>query len=432
MLNNVLNQARSDRQMQHSTRVQPALARLPEIDPAVAALALWCTYRDGDDPTVTEGETIYVGPEFRLLPISEQTGLIAHHVLHVALRHSARRSAARERYGANFRAEQYDLACDALVNEVLLQGGHALPRPAVRAADIVALLPVDRRPDNVLSDWDSNKLYAALPMASAKKGSEKGDSVARYARTQGFKPDLKDRERGKTEADIWAGRIEQAMSAGQRAGTGIGAIMVRFGDLPTALVPWEIRLRRLLSKALAQQPSPNHRRPSRTWLARDALARQTGGGQPIFEPGLAREQRRPRLVIGLDTSSSISRQTLDMFAAEAISMVRRTGAEAYLLGFDTEVHSRSQLLSVDAMGALAMRSRGGTDFKAVLAEAQALDPSMTVVLTDLDAPVECLVSTPVMWAVPYKPSTTPGFGDVFVMDDLPQSVERTTQKDCIP
>ncbi|MEM8537520.1 MAG: hypothetical protein AAGF56_06630, partial [Pseudomonadota bacterium] len=122
--------------MKHSTRAQPALARLPEVDPAIAALALWCTYRDSDAPTATQGETILVGPEFPLLPISEQVGVIAHHVLHVALRHSARRSAAAERHTGRFLDKQYDLACDALVNEALLQGGHALPRPAVRAADI--------------------------------------------------------------------------------------------------------------------------------------------------------------------------------------------------------------------------------------------------------------------------------------------------------
>ena len=73
--------------MQHSTRVAHALARLPEVDPAIAALALWCTYRDSVEPTATQGDTILVGPEFPLLAISEQTGLIAHHVLHVALRH---------------------------------------------------------------------------------------------------------------------------------------------------------------------------------------------------------------------------------------------------------------------------------------------------------------------------------------------------------
>jgi predicted metal-dependent peptidase len=405
--------------MKHSFRVRSALARLPEVDPAIAALALWCAYRDSTGPTKTEGETIHVGPEFPFLPISEQTGLISHHVLHVALRHSARRSAARERYGSNFYPELYDLACDALVNEVLLQGGHALPRPAVRAAEIVALLPVDQRPDDVLSDWDAQKLYAAMAGHFAGGGSGEEGAIERYARDRGFRSDLTDGDPDRTEAAIWAGRIEQARSTGRGAGIGVGEILFRFGDLPRSVVPWEIRLRRLLNKALAQQPRQSHRRPTRAWLARDALARQIGGAQPVFEPGLAREERRPRLVIGLDTSSSIPVSVLDMFAAEAVSIVRRTGAEAHLLGFDTEVHSRSRLLGADAIGRLAMRRGGGTDFEAVVAEAEILDPSMIVLLTDLDAPVRFVSSCPILWAVPSQPNSVPGFGDVLVMVDHP-------------
>ncbi len=403
--------------MRHSARVQLALARLPEVDPAIAALSLWCSYRDGTGATATEGETIHVGPEFPLLPISEQTGLIAHHVLHVALRHSARRSAAGERYGTGFQAEQYDLACDALVNEALLQGGHALPRPAVRAAEIVALLPQDQRPDNVLGDWDSDKLYVAMIEHAKGPGDGTDNSIHHYAKTQGFDPDLKDTDPDKTEAAVWAGRIEQAMSAGRSAGSGIGAIMAHFGDLPKSVVPWEIKLRRLLVKALAQHPRPSHRLPARTWLARDTLARQQGGPQPVFEPGIAREGRRPRLVIGLDTSSSVTAGMIDMFAAEALSIIRRSGAEAHLLGFDTDVHSRHRLDHAQTLTSLALRRGGGTDFDPMLTEAQALAPSIIVVLTDLDAPTRSPVAAPVLWAVPTPPSIAPGFGEVLVMED---------------
>ncbi|WP_299970256.1 VWA-like domain-containing protein [uncultured Roseobacter sp.] len=412
--------------MMHSVRASQALARLPEIDPAIAALALWCSYRDSDWPTTTQGETIHLGPEFPLLPVSEQTGLMAHHVLHVALRHSARREAARERYGPHFRAEIYDLACDALVNEALLQGGHALPRPAVRAAEIVALLPADERPDNVLADLDSDKLYAVLAAQTAERAGGDGDPVARYAQTQGFVPDLKGSASDTGEADVWSGRVEQAMQAGRSAGSGIGAALSGFGDLPKAVIPWDIRLRRLLGRALAQHPRLSYRRPARVWLARDALARQTGGVQPAFEPVRTRATPRPRLVIALDTSSSIHSTTLDMFAAEAMSMIRRTGADAHLLGFDSEVHSRHHLRSADALSALKMRQGGGTDFAAVLDEAGALDPSMIVVLTDLDAPTGRACAASVLWAVPVRPITPPSFGEVLIMNDLDQLSPRTS------
>ena len=204
--------------MRHSSRAGAALARLPEVDPAIAALSLWCIYRDTSEAPHSAGDTIYFGPEFPGLPLSEQTGGLAQHVLHVALRHSGRRAAARQRYGARFRGRLYDLACDALVNEARLQGKHALPRPAVRAAELVERLPGQERFDNVLAEWDSDRLYAALAEASGT-GDDEG-AVERYAAAQGFEPDLKDSDPENTEPEEWTGRDEEPMRAGQKAGSG--------------------------------------------------------------------------------------------------------------------------------------------------------------------------------------------------------------------
>lgn len=401
----------------HSRRAATALARLPEVDPAIAALSLWCQYRDSEGPTMTEGEIILVGPEFPLLPISEQTGLIAHHILHVALRHSARRTAAAERYGPRFQVRHYDLACDALVNEALLQAQHALPRPAVRASEIIAKLPPADQPQNVLAEWDCDQLYAAIATQGGASGQTQGEAIERYAEAQNFQPDLKGIDPHAKEPEVWAGRIEQALQAGKRAGSGIGAVLARFGDLPRATVPWEVRLRRLLAKALAQHPAPSHRRPARGWLARDSLARQAGTPFPAFEPALRRDARRPRLVIGLDTSSSIPEPVLELFASEALSISRRTGAETTLLGFDTEVHSRGRLTSLGDISRLDLRRGGGTDFGPLLRDAAALDPSLVIVLTDLDAPTPTDCAADILWVAPVPPQTMPRCGAVLIMDD---------------
>ncbi|NRB35396.1 MAG: hypothetical protein HRU31_11745 [Rhodobacteraceae bacterium] len=393
------------------------MARLPEVDPAIGVLALWCQFRDGNGPTRTAGDVIHIGAEFPLLPISEQTGLLAHHVLHVALRHSARRSATEERLGTGFQPMLFDLACDALVNEALLQGGHALPRPAVRAAQVADRIAPEDRPDTLLSAWDCEQLYQILVAASDDRSGPSGKAIQDYALQQGFAPDLEGSDPEAAETEIWAERVAQALATGRGAGSGIGAVLARFGDLPRAQVPWELRLRRLLAKALAQHPHLSHARPARQWLARDALARQTGAAQPVFEPGLIRDTKRPRLVIGLDTSSSIPDLVLDLFAAEALGAMRRSGAEAHLLGFDTEVHSRTRFDSKAGLTAMPLRRGGGTDFDAVLSEAQAYDPSLILMLTDLDAPLPEAPKAPVVWAVPSAPRVQPDFGEMLVLAD---------------
>ncbi len=403
----------------HSTRARQALARLPEVDPAIAALSLWCSHRDGAGRTVTEGETIRYGAEFPLLPISEQVGLLAHHVLHVAFRHSARRRSYRERAGPGFRADLYDLACDALVNEALLRGGHALPRPAVRADELIVRLPAQVRPGDVLAEWDCDRLYLALVSTD---GTPAAGSVEDYAKSRHFVPDLADAAPETAEPDVWAARVEQGLAAGRSAGAGIGTVLARLADLPRSGVPWEVRLRRLIQRALAHHPRVSHRRPASAWLARDALARSAGGPQPVFEPGRARIDKRPRLVVCVDTSSSITEAELEMFAAEALALVRRTRSDARLLVFDTEVHHRAPLDRRENLSGHAFRRGGGTDYRAVLDEAGALNPSLIVVFTDLEAEIGPAPGAPIVWAVPDPPDQRPAFGEVIALrsnDRLP-------------
>lgn len=400
----------------HSRRAAAALARMPEVDPAVAALALWCRHRDDPGSTRTRGDTILYGPAFAALSLPEQTGLVAHHVLHVALRHSGRADALAVRLGADFDRDRFALACDGLINDVLIEGGHAVPRPAVRASELIARVAgpsVDA--GAILADWPAERLYLALLHAPRRDEARDADAADGYARDKRFSPDLEGDPQDESSADEWRMRLEQAFATGRAAGTGIGPVLRRFADLPLARTPWEVRLRRLLLRAVSDHPRRSHKRPAQGWIARQAEARSAGGPVPVFEPGPARDARRPRVVVALDTSSSITQVQLDLFAAEALAISRRCGAETHLLAFDTQVHTRARLDRA-ALDALEMRRGGGTDFAGVIAEAARLAPSIAVVLTDLDGPAGPAPGFPVLWAVPHAPASAPPFGTVLEMD----------------
>jgi predicted metal-dependent peptidase len=393
----------------HSTRAARALAHLGEVDPALAVLSLWCRHRDGAE-TSTVGEVITYGPGFPTLGLPEQLGTVAHHVLHVALRHSARQAGLAERLGAGFDPALYGMAADGIVNQTLALAGHALPRPAVLLMDLLLEAGLSAASAvEALSQWDADRLAMALHADPAR-----AKRVKDWGQAKGFTADLRAGvpEDGPAQsAADWRNQMLRAMEAGRKAGGGIGRLGAILADLSPDPVPWEVHLRGLLARALTDRPRESWRRPAGRWLAAMAEADQKGHLAPPFEPGRQRQDQRPRIVVGLDTSSSIDELTLRLFLAEAEGIARRTGAEAHLLAFDTAVFLSRRL---DREGwtiarEVPLRRGGGTDFADLFDRAARLAPSIVVILTDLDAPLPPRPGFPLLWAVP-RPVAEPAFG----------------------
>jgi hypothetical protein len=410
----------------HSARASRALRALNEADPAIAALALWCDHRDVESGPAAEtaGNLIRYGPAFDTLPLHEQTGLAAHHVLHVSLRHGARMQAMADRLGERFDAELFTVAADAIVNEALLQAGHALPRPALTLTGVLAaaMIPTSGAVQ-ALADWDAERLFLKLLQGGRGEGSGAGRALA-HARTRAFAQDLTPADGSPAveapqagEDARWRQHLARAMEAGRGAGRGVGLLGHRLADLPVPTTPWEVVLRGLLARALTETPQSSHRRPARAWIAAEAEATRTGGPVPAFQPGLRRRSEHPRVVIGMDASGSIDDTRMALFMAEVTGIARRVGAEVHLIQFDAAVQTQVRL---DPHGwpaqlaALPLARGGGTDFGPPLAAALALTPSAIVVLTDLDGPFgPAPRGVPVIWAVPAAADPpVPRFGRV--------------------
>jgi len=400
------------------TRASRALAHLGEVDPALAVLALWCRIRDGADATCTAGDTITIGPAFDRLGLPEQVGLVAHHVLHVALRHSDRQAALAERLGDRFDPGLFGLAADGIVNETLILAGHAIPRPAVTLTELLEQAQIDSAsPVEALERWDADRLAMAL-----HADPERARRLRDWGKTRGFSVDLasgtpQDDRKAQSAAE-WRNHVLRALEAGRKAGSGIGRLGAILADLAPDSTPWEVHLRGLLARALTERPRPSWRRPSGAWIARSAEAARTGGPVPVYEPGRARTDHRPRIVIGLDTSSSIGAQTCRLFTAEAQSIARRTGAEAHLLAFDVNVFTAARLgpNGWDALQSRDWRTGGGTDFHDLFDRTARLAPSIAVILTDLDAALPPRPTFPVLWAVT-RAATPPPYGRMLVIGD---------------
>ncbi|WP_299875405.1 VWA-like domain-containing protein [uncultured Sulfitobacter sp.] len=403
----------------HSRRASPALRALAEADPALAALSLWCTHRDAGE-TRTEGSTITYGPDFTELALHEQIGLAAHHILHVALRHSARLADLRTRLGGGFDAALYTLAADAVVNEALLLADHALPRPAVTLTGLLSkALGKTVSPEVALAAWDVDRLYYALTRAQDQAGDAQGRARA-YAQAQGFEPDLEAgadeaaAENDMEQAARWRQHMSRAMDVGRQAGRGVGRIGHRIADVPTPRTAWEIVLRRALTRAVMIQPQPSTQRPARRWIAGAAQAALAGSPTPGFEPGMRLYTDVPRIALALDASSSIDDARLAVFWAEVSGIARRQRAELHLIVFDDQIRSHVQIDPNQQRFEMPQLPRGGgTDFCPVIAKAREIAASALVVFTDLEGdagPPPRGVS--VIWAVPDAGTVQAPFGQV--------------------
>jgi predicted metal-dependent peptidase len=382
----------------HSRRAAPALRALVETDPAVAALSLWCRHRDGAETGIA-GEVVAYGPEVEALPAHEAQGLCARLVLHVALRHSMRMGGLRARLGEGFEADLWALAADALVNQVLLDADHAMPRPAVTLSDLLADLPEVARAGGV-ADWDVDRLYFAMTASGATR-----ERARAHARRKDHRNVLRDASEGDpepTEAEArWRSHLMRAMAAGRAAGRGLGRTGHRLLEMPAPRTPWEVVLRRLVTRAMLPIPAPHPTRPARRWLAGTAEAERTGAVPPAFEPGRRWREDVPRIAVGLDASSSIDEARLGLFWAEVTGIGRRMRAEIEVLVFDEAVRERLSYAPGRAPGRAPDLPRGGgTDLRAALNAARALRPSVIVMLTDGEGEAGPAPDVPVVWAVP--------------------------------
>ncbi len=403
----------------HSRRAGSALRALSEADPALAALALWCVHRDGE-ATRTSGSTITYGADFEARALHEQIGLTAHHVLHVALRHSARLAAMGARLGGAFRPEMYQLAADALINEALLLADHALPRPAVTLTGLLkALRGEDVAPQTALGAWDVDRLYFAL-MQGEGGGKEAAKSARAYAVQQGFNSDI-DPEEGPQGAEDaaraeddsrWRQHLSRAMATGRQAGRGLGRIGHLLGDIPEPRTPWERVLRRLLTTAVTQAPQPSAHRPARRWIAGVAEATQRCAPMPGFEPGSKPMTDVPRIAVALDASGSIDDARLALFWGEVTGIARRMRAELHLMIFDEVIRHYARLDPSETRPHLPEMPRGGgTEFRPVIDAAERMRASALVILTDLEGdPGPAPRTMPVIWALPDAGDTAAPYG----------------------
>jgi len=416
-----------------------AIQRLVEYAPSSGGLALWVHHHDdraeyadhdnaaadpkaeeqteeSDSPVWTDGQTLHYSPAFAELPLDQQTGWVAHQVLHIALRHPQRFLQMQQRLG-DVDLRLFNICADAIVNSALSHlGWLALPEGAVSLPPLLAAtLALEQDTDTALAQWDVERLYRTLDDRSppSRAAQSRRRDGPRAARTRAYggqgRLDLRPQPGLQTAPEVDAEQSREWTERLQRAHAGDGAHSILRGllaDLPRTRTPWEQVLRTQVARALSQQPDVSWSRPSRSYLANQGRLRGNGGGPPRrmpWEPGFSATRAVPRLVLVVDVSGSIETDLMQRFAREIEALARRLAAALVLVVGDDRVqqvlHHRPGKGSVGNV-LLGLRFEGGgTDFTPLLQEADTHRPDLVVVLTDLDGPARMRPHCPVLWAV---------------------------------
>jgi hypothetical protein len=153
--------------------------RMVEYAPSTGSLALWVHHRDDDRVAeavvaATDGTTIRYGKAFEALPLPRQTGVVAHEVLHVALRHVPRFHALQRELG-DVDLELFNICADAIVTSALshLDWLEVDPR-GVRLEELLTrVLGPGRDTSRVLLEWDVEGLYRAVDDRRPKGGRDR-------------------------------------------------------------------------------------------------------------------------------------------------------------------------------------------------------------------------------------------------------------------
>lgn len=269
---------------------------------------------------------------------AELQGLIAHELMHLILGHRRRQGNRIHRV--------WNIACDMTINYALKKSGFVLPGDGVYPPEKWETWHAERIYDELMAQGESQKPQDGDPAPGQGCGvmAPQGDG------------DPQDGEGGsqKTEAECsrqWKEIAVQAAEMGRTQGAGKDDALVGAIEVPEPRVRWSAILRKGLSTARSA-----HGRDSQTWTRRGRRSQAVG---PQF---CGWQTKAAKCAVVIDTSGSMSDDTLAQCVAEAVAISRASGVRVYLVTHDAGVQWAGWLAPNCRPEAItkALKGRGGT------------------------------------------------------------------------
>jgi predicted metal-dependent peptidase len=313
--------------MEAQMKMSRAVTQLVVRHPFFGSVCL--SVKMAPDPTIptmcTDGTSILWSPSFVDEMIQDEcTGVLAHEVMHIVMKHMLRRGERDP--------ERWNYACDYVINPILLEAGFVLPKGALfdpQYANLTAEAVYDRLPENI---------------EQQAKGAGFGEVVD--AKDKSGKP-LSPAEQKQMEADIDS-KVMMAANAAKAVGKLPAKIDQMIQQMQKAQVDWRDVLRRFIG---GDQPDDySMRRPQRT------MYHMAGIVAPSIQKAGA-----GNLVVGIDTSGSVSHHELTQFLGELNAVSEDTEPTSItVITCDTHVQTVQRYERGELIEEIKVGGRGGT------------------------------------------------------------------------
>ena len=376
-------------QIDAENRVRLARNALLKVSPFFGVLSLNLKLKPSDEVAymATDGEYLYYNPKAMLeTSMDNLKGIVAHEVMHCALRHFARMQ--------NRDRKLWNMATDYAVNLLVTEAGLCLPQEAL----------LDHNYKGMTAEAIYESLRSATGSGQGQSGNTGGSgnkddnwNFGEVVPQSGQSPGMKDADQK------WLRRLHEAANAARLAGRlPLGIEELVKGELKPK-VPWRDLLRKWVAQNTVSDFSWS--RPNRKLLSAD-----------VYLPSTKKEGTS--VVVAVDSSGSIDTNTLEQFVAEVNAIREEQGVHRIcFMTFDTKVYNVEQVTQGE-LWTPKITGRGGTNFIPVFDEIRALDyvPDMIIVLTDLEGTFPSYsVDIPTLWVSSIKPMRQTPFGDVVEM-----------------
>ena len=337
------------------------------------------TISDEIPTACTNGRDVTYGESFiERLDDKELIGVILHENLHKVYQHHW---LWKELWKED--ALLANMAADYVINFEIIDLGKEYP-------DFVAL-PSKALYNEKYRGMDTKQVFELLKKEG--KGGGKGGEGFDIHDFDDLPPDVQEEVRKE---------IEQAVRQGQLlAGKQGGNVSRSLEELTKPRVDWREQLLEFMSEVSNGRDDSTWRKPNRRWLAED-----------VYLPSTV-SQTMGTLVVGIDTSGSISGELVSRFLSEVVGICENVRPEAlHILDVDAEV-AQHRIFTQDELHKVALIDKlhggGGTDMRKIFeyVEENNIRPEAIVVLTDGFTPYPTESRFKSLWAITDPHTTSP-------------------------